>query len=197
MRYKIFILIVLIFFFKNSFTQISNKDTIYWTENLVLSWCNFKGEIPHKYTIVKMAAIKINFVSIGYLIEDIPYYTISCFMLSNKSYAYDSMTQYDLDHEKLHFDIYELYTRRIRKELIELNNLKEKDTQKYTDVIYILTDESSNNNNEYDNETGHGEIKEKQEEWRLKIDKELKELDEYSSDKFYDYYLYLKENADE
>lgn len=63
-----------------------------------------------------------------------PVFTIKTYFLKDQSWIIlkDSNT---LQHEKLHFDLAELYTRKIRKEIQKLNQRNVRKTKPYFDVI--------------------------------------------------------------
>jgi len=89
-------------------------------------------------------------------------------------------TAYILSHEQGHFDIAEVFARKLHKKLSEYKfNLKtyKKDLKKIYDEV---TDEKEETQNEYDEETRHSINKTKQAEWLRKIDEMLEEYEEYT-----------------
>ena len=89
-------------------------------------------------------------------------------------------TDYILTHEQGHFDIAEIFARKLNKLMKEYNfdwNTYRQDLKKiYQDVL----DEKEDMQNKYDEETNHSINKEKQEEWLKKISGKLKELDAWA-----------------
>lgn len=88
-----------------------------------------------------------------------------------------------LMHEKLHFDIAELYSRKF-KERVYKEKLKPKMGKIRNSINRIHQDiikEHSSFQQKYDDETRHHLNKEKQEIWNLLVKEELKKLDEYKS----------------
>lgn len=87
-----------------------------------------------------------------------------------------------LRHEQIHFDITELYARKIRKLLAEYINPcgKEKEIKA---AINVLKQEQINENNLYDIESVHSTNKIMQKKWDEKIKKELKETEMYINPK--------------
>ena len=90
-------------------------------------------------------------------------------------------TAYILSHEQGHFDLAEVYARKLFRKLSEYrfdaNNYR-KDLKKiYDDVIK----EKEAIQNEYDEETRHSILKAKQAEWLKKIAAMLEETNEYAS----------------
>ncbi|WP_415325126.1 hypothetical protein [Chryseobacterium sp. MMS23-Vi53] len=95
-----------------------------------------------------------------------------------------------LEHEQIHFNIAELYARKMRKSIDSLNNLQVNNLQIYTEIIEIWNKRYENFDTKFDQEiddkiyyTGgkylHLDNK-KQKIWKLKIDRELKSLDNFN-----------------
>lgn len=83
-----------------------------------------------------------------------------------------------LNHERLHFDITELYARKFRKQLQESTftyNIND-EMDKIHDVI---NKELGAMQKKYDNETDHSQIVEKQIEWEKYIAVELEKYAKY------------------
>ena len=83
---------------------------------------------------------------------------------------------YLLKHEQLHFDIAELFCRKINLKFRELqsNNIKNFDT--YQNAYSSLWNECRKYQKEYDFETYHGFFKDTNNEWILKIKSELNNI---------------------
>lgn len=80
-----------------------------------------------------------------------------------------------LSHEQLHFDISELYARKLKKRLLAqtyiYGNVKSNVKSIYQHNNKLLDDFQ----NKYDEETNFSRNREKQEAWRLHIEKALQE----------------------
>ncbi len=88
---------------------------------------------------------------------------------------------YILSHEQLHFDICEIFGRKLYKEIVRLkkeNKLKEKYINKKQSR---LKKEYSDYQDIYDSETNHSINKEEQLRWNKKVARELEELSEYAN----------------
>jgi predicted secreted Zn-dependent protease len=106
-------------------------------------------------------------------------YKIECSFSKNKSWGLYK-TDYILSHEQGHFDITEIFARQLNKRMSEYvfdKNTYQKDLQKiYNDIQQekeVLQDQ-------YDDETDHSRLKEKQEEWLKKIAAMLAEFEAFS-----------------
>ncbi|WP_347924818.1 hypothetical protein [Pontimicrobium sp. SW4] len=155
------------------------KDEILWSSNKKLTWNDFLGE-PNNYKENLLAETQCEIKIIGtYRSGGIPKYIIASYFIKSKSWTKvnDSLT---LKHEQVHFDIYELFTRKIRKEFDKLNKKKVRDTKMYDEIYYKLVNESINLNDRYDNEVYFNN--EKQQIWIEEIAVELENLKEYSFD---------------
>ena len=97
-----------------------------------------------------------------------------------KSWTLDT-TKYILAHEQLHFDIGELYARKLRKAIKVLSKKYEMADKYVQSVIDKLLAERTLRDDNYDHDTIHGLIKESQHEWAKKIYGELEQLKEYAS----------------
>lgn len=94
-----------------------------------------------------------------------------------------------LIHEKYHFNITEYYARLFRKEIIAIG--KEKlttDKLKSLHIKYLKL--ASKTQDEYDKESNHNKIYEKQRYWELKVDDLLRQTEIYSDSKLNNYYTY-------
>jgi predicted secreted Zn-dependent protease len=84
-----------------------------------------------------------------------------------------------LIHERLHFDIAELYARKIRKKIQELSARNITDIKIYNTMIRELLEESNTIDRQYDIETLHGALLKKQKQWEVKIKDELRVLESF------------------
>lgn len=154
-----------------------DKDTlIFWSKKRKLTWNDFKEvkkdtiftDLAESYTEIKM---------IPYLFKPnvYSYKVFACFH-KNKSFT-NNTSDYLLNHEQLHFDITELFARKIRKE-IQIQESK----SSYVDYLSIYKKEHKAYRlyqNLYDAETFHSTNFEKQKKWEISIDNQLEELKGY------------------
>ena len=85
-----------------------------------------------------------------------------------------------LSHEKYHFNIVEIFARKIRKDVIE-KSISPDSTDQFNNYISKLWVEVENMQSDYDNETNHSLNKIAQQNWQTKIDKKLESLQAYKS----------------
>lgn len=164
-----------------SFDNVQDK-LIEWRKDVKLNWSNFQG-IPDKTSeYMAMTFTKIKSVPVYYDSDSIIYNIANSFN-SIESWSRDKNSSSLLKHEKLHFDISELVTRMVRKEYSETRIVDLETTySKLSEIFkyYTVTIKDSINAL-YDEQTKHGTVASKQQEWELMITKELKSLELYSS----------------
>jgi hypothetical protein len=169
---------LLVIIFLLSFTQ-DSPNLIYWSENIKLQWKDFKAQpdLQKQYSAQTMSGIK---GSGGKLTNDTLSLTIACAFIPELSWMKkDKQTPSLLEHEQLHFDIDEIFTRRFKKALKD-SQLKVQTAQNQMAVIREdFKKQASAYQKLYDAETDHSIITDKQNEWNVKIAAELKSLDPY------------------
>ena len=157
------------------------SEQIVWSADRPLTWDDFNGTPDpsthlHAYTRVSM---KSNFVSntqTTALLNVMGY-----FEKTNSWVLKDQKTTTLLLHEQRHFDICEIYRRKLMKELeahdnFNFSNFGQEAQGIFNRVFKAFQDEQAR----YDRETEHSKIKERQKEWGTFIDGELKKLEKYS-----------------
>lgn len=155
------------------------KDCIEWSEDRKLKWSDFKGKPKN---LSRNEALTDSGMSIGLKCDDrTSEVSIGCFFDRKGSWAKDDRTDYLLAHEQLHFDITELFVRKLRKQIAKLGN----DCKKLNDHIEKYYNQNYKEfvayQNAYDSESNHSLNKEKQAYWEKKVARELEELKSYAS----------------
>ncbi|MBW7674390.1 DUF922 domain-containing protein [Chryseobacterium chendengshani] len=159
------------------------SQRIEWGPEKKLVWNNFKSKINNQYgkdivaythcgwvySVVKSSnpkgAAKVN---------------IETVFNEDKSWKDDKrINDYVLNHEQKHFDIAEIYARKIRKEIIEKIKTTS-DYDKFFQTLYNrIVKDYKNFQALYDGVTEHGMNKEKQAEYDILISSELEQLKNY------------------
>lgn len=157
-----------------SFAQ---SDTIYWKSNYKLTWDDFE-ERPDT-SLMQAALTHCNISYKSYEQGDKLAFKVTCFFNKSKSWSKHKDNMELLNHEQGHFNIAELFARKLRKELLQYN-YNEATVLKDVPAIFkkILADKKAYNAL-YDNETELSKNKDKQDYWDKKIMKELEELKEF------------------
>jgi Predicted secreted Zn-dependent protease len=160
------------------FSQDNNDAIIYWSKNKRLIWSDFKGKASPLDSTSDNVAIASTDISILYenTGRRLTFKVVSYFR-KNKSWTRDTISEILLKHEQGHFDISELYARKLRKFLQNFN--PKQSAQVLESGINLLTLEADAFQEKYDEETEHGKLKAKQAEWNNLINEELEQLNEY------------------
>jgi hypothetical protein len=161
-----------------TFSQDKNEELIDWGTSNRLAWSDYKGS-PDPNS--GAAATTTSYLGIEYNFKNNTVtYKIVCRFSKNKSWGLYK-TDHILSHEQGHFDITEIFARRLNKETSEYKFNKssyQKDLQKiYDDIVK----EKEKLQNQYDKETDFSRNKDKQAEWLKKIDKMLEESEDYAN----------------
>jgi hypothetical protein len=167
------------------FAQIENDTLIYWSKSRPLTSQDFQGVIPSsKVKTNEVANISSSISSNGSSLNkySIPEYTILVFFLKRESWKKPDFSLSELNHEQTHFDITELYGRKIRALIQKLNDQGVKDVSIYKKEIDGLFNEEKKTDEMYDRETRNGRDLLKQKAWDEKITKELETLKEFEVD---------------
>ena len=144
-----------------------------WQEFDLLDWEDFKGYRPEQYDGDAGSLVKIK--AVPYIVRKKIKYDVYALFDKTKSWALERSPQL-LKHEQLHFDIAELYARKIRKKILQLSSKKKNDLKTYNHEIRKLLNESNEFDRLYDMETLHGSLTRKQKEWEHKVKQSLASL---------------------
>jgi hypothetical protein len=158
--------------------EISNDTLIEWNKPQKLKWTDFKGK-PLKEPGITVAATQCHVKVVDSYFDNkgIPIFTVKCYFSKNESWTIVSNLE-TLEHEQLHFDLWEFITRKIRKAFSELNNASEKNVSVYQKKYGELIDYGIELQNQYDSESYFSE--KGQNKWNKKILNGLKKLDKYA-----------------
>lgn len=130
------------------------------------------------YGVAEFAYIKNN-RKIHYL--DVGNVEITTYFYPSRSYVFarDIRNMDLLSHELYHFHISEYYSRLLRKEICEKrNNITHNGIENLNKKYYQLEDEMQY---EYDEDTYHSYVLQKQKEWEEKVDSLLLSLKDFSN----------------
>ncbi|RKR06497.1 uncharacterized protein DUF922 [Maribacter vaceletii] len=170
---RFFILI----FFSVSILSAQDYTTILWDSNNKLTWENFKGKIPlHS----RAAATTASGVTYKYSAQRIRgelnvSFIVSAYFYPKKSWYNPSLCDsLILSHEQLHFDISELYARKLKRKL-DATTFTHGSLKKEVKSIYnVVMAELNSYQNLYDKETNFSRDLEEQLRWNKKIREALK-----------------------
>lgn len=162
----------------------AQKGEIKWDENRPLKWDNFKKRVGNGgyYKAYTYSGIR-------YTVDEEDrqiVIAVESYFVEDESWVFaNSQDAYLLEHEQLHFDITELYARKMRAQFEEYQVHIDEFFAKIMmdevkDVFNNLYDEMEATQKRFDAETEHSLVKEKQEEWRQSITSQLEALEDYA-----------------
>jgi len=149
----------------------ASENIIPWSTSRKLVWADFKASPDGTSSNAALTNAKIvfNYGHNGKILK----FNVRCGFDKNKSWA-RIKNDYILEHEQKHFDIAELYARKLYKALTEYQ-FKEKTVDKDLNAIYQkVMQEHFTTQAEYDSQTDHSLKQEEQKKWDEKIEQELK-----------------------
>ena len=154
-------------------------DSICWRSDYKLRWSDFKGAPPEENPWQAVCATEIS--AVGYWEGKYPNYEVTHFFFNQASWTKDTTSTVLLEHERLHFDIREVFARKIRLTVESLRKKGETRVNVYDDAIRSLLKQCRAWTESYDEETSHGLHPSKQSEWIIKIRRELYALEKYAT----------------
>jgi predicted secreted Zn-dependent protease len=159
-----------------SIAQTTSQNLIEWNEFYTLSWEDFEG--VRTGGSIGDAGTAVSIKAKPYMVKNKVKYNVYAYFNREKSWATDKSEEL-LKHEQLHFDIAELYARKIRKRISELSASGVNDVKIYNEEIQELLDESNSADIQYDLETLHGALVKRQATWEKNVKQELEALAKY------------------
>jgi len=163
-------------FFIPFLVSAQEEDAIQWSAKR-LTWNDYLAK-PGTYD--DAAAITSTALGIEYHVKDnVLSYKITCLFSKTKSWGrYKS--EYILSHEQGHFDITEIFARKLAKAMDEYD-FKSKTFRTDLDNIYQrIMKEKEDYQELYDRGTDYSRDKKMQAEWLKKIEEELDELEDWA-----------------
>lgn len=154
------------------------NDTIIWKQDSLLKAEDFKGKVKNNGPLgLSAVGIFLYPVESGGELK----FRVEALFVKSKSYIVKT-SDYVLKHEQIHFDICELFARKMRQRIAEKDFTKVKKVKEELDKIYIKTfKEYLKEQDKYDGDTEHGLNSIKQKLWDADIAARLKELEAYAS----------------
>ena len=176
-----FLFISFIFFIPLNAQEYKNQTVdsiISWNANTLLSWNDFQGELQPNVYGSAMTIYSIDISPENVLVDENDmiqnYEELTC---DAKFYKYLSWSVTNnktiLNHEQLHFDIAEVFARKLRAKFNELKILQEARFSIYMEAYETIWKNCRRFQMQYDKVTSHGINLEANRIWQQNIKKEL------------------------
>ncbi len=161
------------------------SQQLFWKEDKKLTWDDFQSPVNRKnnpdvvaythcgweYTVVKStnpkSPVKIEIQTI--------------FNIDKSWKDVKRINDYVLNHEQKHFDIAEVFSRKLRKEVAEKIKTSGDYDRNFKGIYSRIMSEYRNFQMSYDKETNHGNDKEKQAEYNARISQDLENFKSYKN----------------
>ncbi|MBL7910468.1 MAG: DUF922 domain-containing protein [Bacteroidia bacterium] len=174
MNFKIIFAVVIASLFSFSFKPEDEKEKISWKLERPLTWDDFKGKPEKRFAAASTSYDILKEVTKNSVEIKAVFFTQSSW--KKTSWINDQV----LAHEQKHFDIVELYARKLRKQIKETKFTSYEDLKSKVETLYDANDKAMDKYQDlYDEETDGSMNGDKQREWEAKIMKEIKALDAY------------------
>jgi len=169
---------ILIISFSKVFLPAQDDSVIDWKAGQKLVWDDFKRPADPSSPNAALTGTIIRY-DFGYnSVEGLKFH-IHCQFNKNASWG-RIKTEYILTHEQGHFDIAEIFARKLDKAFAEYkpsDNIKKDLNKLYLDIMHQYQERQT----QYDQETNNSINKPEQEKWLKKISDELKDLQDYAN----------------
>ena len=179
MNIKPIFLIFITLLFCFSFKPEDDKESILWNLDRPLTWDDFKGKPERRF-----AAASTSYDILKYITKEnnkTASIKIEAVFFCYSSWKKSSwVNQQVLEHEQKHFDIVELYARKLRKTISETKFSSFAEVETKVKELYDVNDKAMDQyQDQYDDETDGSMNGDKQREWQASIMKDIKALDAY------------------
>jgi len=173
----------LFFVFTSIFSSNLEEEKIPWSEDYQLTWADFKSPSSNGSGFVASTSSGIAYsYSFGYDSEKgkmAPIVKVSCNFYPERSwFSKENASDYILKHEQTHFDISEIYARKLRKEIAK-TKFSDNMSEELEALFYKFEDERTAFQKQFDKETDHSKIYDKEIEWEALIEEQLKEYERW------------------
>jgi hypothetical protein len=158
-------------------TSAANVTEFQWKEHSRLSWDDFRGPVAVTDDEDETAAVThcgMGFKTAPGAPGEKPQIIVFNKFYTNKSWVRgDAKLPEILEHEQGHFDLCEIYTRKLRARITGFDLDKSNARQALYDIYYSINGEYEARQQRYEDETTHGVNEREQKRWTATIEREL------------------------
>lgn len=163
---------ILILFCFSSIASFSQESVISWSPLKLLNWDDFSGKAKDTSKFDAEACAEVKYYYQFNSPHDFKFNVVASFNKNTSWCKREHASQDLLEHEQLHFDIAELYARKI-KEMFENYNYSRNFSYEISRLFNQKKAEYHAMQRQYDEETNHSLNKNKQQDWEIFIQDEL------------------------
>lgn len=158
-------------------------DKVYWENDVKLVWEDFQGTPDYNYFASALSLVGMEF-KLSQEGESILVTSPVSFNIYGSWVKPKDKSSYLLNHEQVHFDIFELNARKYRKRISRMKRFGPPKfwTNRMKRIFIRYQKRAVRMQKRYDRQTKHSIKKRKQARWDKKIEQELKELEPYSDE---------------
>ncbi len=163
----------------------SNENIIEWKSDRKLLWSDFLGEPNTDIFAFALTSYKIEIFPNDVMVDEnnnIQNYKdlhLNALFYKNHSWVIKKNEKL-LQHEQLHFDIAELFARKMRQKFEELKAQKIANYDSYMSIYIIFWKQCRKMQKDYDEKTSHGIKEAINSQWQINIYNELQNLNSFA-----------------
>lgn len=159
-------------------TSSTSTNMIYWSEDYQLTWDDFQAAPDYEKRNASALSASGIVHSKGCKNGQIIYEVLSYFEKNESWVKEEARTDYHLKHEQIHFDITELYARKLREALSKEKFRCGQEAEFENFVSQFITNWHQAQHN-YDASSQHSMDKAAQAEWNKQVEIELENLEAF------------------
>lgn len=158
--------------------------TITWSPERKLSWQDFKGAAPvqQQQHVAAITACGIGYYTNSVSADQRPVITVyNTFYMQDSWVRQEAADERVLQHEQGHFDLCEIYTRKLRQEIANAHITGANMKSELARIYARVTNDYEARQQAYEAETSHGTVAAAQQRWTMQIGQELGTLTYFAS----------------
>ncbi|HNA57503.1 MAG TPA: hypothetical protein PLL28_11375 [Chitinophagales bacterium] len=162
------------------------KHLIYHDGNYKLKWKDFQGEVEdgfEGFTAVSYVGFRFGYKGTAH--QDSLQVVVEAFFNPENSWHRNDTSKAILQHEQIHFDITELYSRKLKQRITQSTLTYKNYQQAMRDMEKEVRAAMNTADSIYDATTDNGLIKAEQATWNTNIAADLENLKVFEPDTFY------------
>jgi uncharacterized protein DUF922 len=164
-----------------SFTQDDgNEEKMIWQKSRRLTWDDYKGKRQKRFAAASTVYSMYRTIYVDSAKNIIA--SVKAVFYPKDSWKGNYLDDALLAHEQRHFDIVELYARKLRKQLGKIKVKDKKDAEQKLDSLHAIIDKEMDAfQDKYDKDTDYSMARDEQQSWIQKIDAAIESLVAYQN----------------